>query len=234
MKQKDPLGRSADEILANKPIGHSSWHFFQARSWLDLAKRTQNASALQYAAFELRYGLEYLLFELLFLTNPTLDENVYKRALKGAAEMRKMLENLGPNYTKLARFTELGLSVTPYGPKFHRWDLTEIFRSWGEASDYLHFVGPHLLTHQKTEWLQQAFVKLDQILEPIWTAVTQSTGVGILNPRQMEPEVLAVWQSYSTGSMSEDEVLVQLRKLGPVLFERYKQRVVAELKKAAE
>jgi len=52
-----PLGRSADEIVANVLIDHSSWHFYQARSWLDLARRTDNPSAIQYAALELRYGL---------------------------------------------------------------------------------------------------------------------------------------------------------------------------------
>jgi hypothetical protein len=50
-----PEGRSADQILANPPVDHSSWHFFQAVSWADLAKRTQKPSALHYAAFELRY-----------------------------------------------------------------------------------------------------------------------------------------------------------------------------------
>src|SRR5437762_13601654 len=35
--------------------------FFQARSWLDYAKRASSPSAIHYAAFELRYGIEYLL-----------------------------------------------------------------------------------------------------------------------------------------------------------------------------
>jgi hypothetical protein len=51
-------GRTPDEILNNVIVDSSSWHFFQALSWLDYAKRSQAPSAIHYAAFELRYGVE--------------------------------------------------------------------------------------------------------------------------------------------------------------------------------
>jgi hypothetical protein len=57
-------GKSPKEILTNTPVDHSSWHFFQARSWLDYATRKDAPAAIHYAAFELRYGIEHLLFEL--------------------------------------------------------------------------------------------------------------------------------------------------------------------------
>jgi hypothetical protein len=44
----NPEGKSADKILANPIADHSSWHFFQAVSWIDFAKRTQKPAALHY------------------------------------------------------------------------------------------------------------------------------------------------------------------------------------------
>jgi hypothetical protein len=65
-------GKSPNEILRNPPLDHSSWHFFQARSWLDYATRENAPSAIHYAALELRYGVEYLVFELLLLASESL------------------------------------------------------------------------------------------------------------------------------------------------------------------
>src|SRR5213075_2723190 len=111
-----------------RPLDHSSWHFFQAHSWLDYATREDAPSAIHYAAFELRYGLEYLLFELLVLANESLTPAQYDRCLGNPAEMRRMLKNRGPNYDRLAEFTQAILSLEPNAPKLRYWDLNELFR----------------------------------------------------------------------------------------------------------
>ena len=69
-------------------------NFFQALSWLDNAKRSQVPSAIHYAAFELRYGIEYLLFELLVLANKNLTQVEYERCLGDPNEMKRCLRHL--------------------------------------------------------------------------------------------------------------------------------------------
>lgn len=88
----DPEGKSADQIIANPRYDYSSWHFFQSKSWLDLAKRTMLPGPIHYAALELRYGIEYLLFELLLLTRKEISEEEYRNCLGKPTAMSKMLK----------------------------------------------------------------------------------------------------------------------------------------------
>jgi len=60
-------GKPPNEILTNPAVDHSSWHFFQALSWLDYATRENAPSAIITLAFELRYGIEHCFFSYLSL-----------------------------------------------------------------------------------------------------------------------------------------------------------------------
>ena len=71
------VDKSPNQILSYAPKNHSSRHFFHARSWVDYTKRASSPSAIHYAAFELRYGIEYLLFELLVLASESLTVKEY-------------------------------------------------------------------------------------------------------------------------------------------------------------
>jgi hypothetical protein len=229
MVNPNPLSRSADEIIANiltDEFDHSSWHFFQARSWLDLAKRTDNPSAIQYAALELRYGLEYLLFELLVLKNHFLDEKEYRRCIGHRNEIEKMLKHVGPSYPKLCRFTELVIrtGATPSYPIIQFWDLGDIAKYWGIASEYLHFVGPHIRTHRNHDWCGAAIARLSEISDKIWQAVTRTAATALLNPANMEPEVRQAWAEFQSGSLSEDELVNRMRILTPILNARLTAR----------
>ena len=70
--------RTPEQILVAERLFESAWHFWQALSWLDYAKRKTNISALQYAALELRQGIEHLWFDTnvwVSRSNPTLAPN---------------------------------------------------------------------------------------------------------------------------------------------------------------
>lgn len=108
---RDFTGLTADKILGNPVQDSYSWHVFQALSWIDYAKRNKAPSAIHYAAFELRYGIEYLLFQLLVLKNKFLTRTDYEKCIGDPREMKRRLANLGTNYQKLAEFTEMLLSL---------------------------------------------------------------------------------------------------------------------------
>jgi len=78
----NPAGKDPNKILKTPIKYGSSWHFLQAESWLDFAIREQTPSSIYYAAIEIRYGIEFLFFEVLVLKCGHLTEEEYKNALR--------------------------------------------------------------------------------------------------------------------------------------------------------
>src|SRR5436190_3267649 len=129
-------GKSPNEILVNPAVDHSSWRFFQALSWLDYAVRENAPSAIHYAAFELRYGIEYLLFELLVFASESLSLREYQQAIGNPKQMKTMLASPARNYAKLAEFTKVVVSADSDAPPVQIWNLKDLFRYWGVASEF--------------------------------------------------------------------------------------------------
>ncbi len=216
----DPAGKSADQIVSNPFVDHSSWHFFQSLSWLDLAKRTQKTSALHYAAFELRYGIEYLLFELLVLATGGLTEGEYQKCLGSPGKMKKMLRSEKVLYDRLFSFTQILLRLDPLSPRLRYWDLDELFCLWGKASELLHFVGAHSITYNDSQWFISALARLESIITEIWNKNLATMGIGVLRPGKMYPEVRRAWEIYSKGQLSDEELSTRMNLIRPILKQR--------------
>lgn len=213
-------GKSPNEILTNRPLDHSSWHFFQARSWLDYATREDAPSAIHYAALELRYGLEYLLFQLLVLASESLSLQEYRQAIGNPKRMKKMLASPARNYAKLAEFTKVVVSVGPQAPPLHFWNLNDLFRYWGVASEFLHFAGAHSVSYSRTEWTAKAIARLDSVLNPLWSNITDTIGIGLVKPLQMEPEVRQAWIEFKDGALAKNDLIRRLKIMQPGLHAR--------------
>jgi hypothetical protein len=97
------------------------------------------------------------------------------------------------------------------------WDINELFRFWGIASSYLHFVGAYSLTYHDANWLIKGIAELETILKNVWNAVTQTRGIGVLPPSKMEPEVHTAWLEYLSGSLSKENLSLRLRLIHPAL-----------------
>jgi hypothetical protein len=218
----DWCGKSAKEILAHPPGDHSSWHFFQARSWLDYATRESAPSAIHYAAFELRYGIEYLLFELLVLTSESLSEREYGQAIGDPNQMKRLLMSPARNYDKLAEFTKVVVSVDAHAPPLCFWNLSDLFRHWGVASEFLHFLGPHPATYSETDWIGKAIARLDSTLTPIWNDITATVGCAMMRPSQMPLEVHQAWTEFKDGTLTKDDLARRLEIMQPALRMRRK------------
>ena len=215
-------GKSPKEILSNTLADHSSWHFFQARSWLDYATREDAPSAIHYAAFELRYGIEHLLFELLVLASESLSEPEYRQAIGDPKQMNRLLASPAPNYAKLAEFAEVVVSVDSQAPPVHFWNLKALFRCWGVASEFLHFVGPHAATYSQTDWVAKAIARLDSVLTPLWSKITDTIGNAFMRPSQMQPEVHQAWTEFRDGILTKDNLVHRLKIMQPALRMRRK------------
>ena len=212
----NPEGKSADQIIKTKRFDHSSWHFLQAKSWLDLTKREQLPGTLHYAAIEFRYGIEYLLFELLVLTKEDLSESEYQKCLRKPDKMKKMLKNAEAPYNKLSRFSKIALKLTPNIPKLMFWDLNTLFQYGGIASEFLHFVGSQSYTYNSGNWLIKSVARIETPLEEVWQNVTQTAGIGLLQPKTMSPVTRDIWNDFRQGKITEDSVEFRLKTVQPV------------------
>jgi len=220
----NPEGRDANRIVANELIDHSSWHFFQAVSWLDLAKRTQKPSVLHHAAFELRYGVEYLLFELLVLISHGLTEKQYQACLGDPKGMKRELRSSILNYDRLVEFTRILMSLDPKAPTLRYWRLDDLFRYWGIASEFLHFMGAHSLTYGDEKWFICALSRLEDPIREVWRASTETLGYGLFAIDKMVPEVRKAWDEFLAGSLCADDLKIRMSLAHPILRHRHQNR----------
>jgi hypothetical protein len=204
-------GLSADQILNTRPIEGSSRHIFAAKAWLDNARRTDLPATVLYAAIELRYGIEYLLFECVVLTGFMTEER-YARCLGEPAEMKRILSENGTKYDKLCDFYE-ALSSIEALPTSHRWNIKSLFKAWGMASQYLHWSGSHSRSHDQRAWRVNAIAQLEGVVEGIWIALTTTPGSGLMRPEGMKPSIRAIWDDYAAGKIDFESVIQRLRLL---------------------
>ena len=172
---------------------------------------------LHYAALDLRYGIEYLLFELLVLTSSGLTEAEYQKCLGDPHAMKKTLRTVQMNYEKLADFSRILLTLVPGAPKLYYWKLDELFRSWGIASELLHFVGSHSRTYASEKWFAKSLMRLEGVLAPIWKVSTTTLGFGLLARSTMEPEVSQAWQEFAVGKLTEEDLKIRMQIIAPIL-----------------
>ncbi len=215
-------GKPPNEILTNPAVDHSSWHFFQALSWLDYATRENAPSAIHYAAFELRYGIEHLLFQLLVLASDSLSLKEYKQTIGNPQATRKLLASPPRNYTKLAEFAEIVVSVDRQAPRVQFWNLSDLFRDWGIASEFIHFVGPHSVTYSQTDWIGKAIARLASVLNPLWSDISTTIGHALIRPSQMPTEVHQAWTEFKNGTLAKDDLARRLMIMQPALRMRRK------------
>ena len=108
--------RTPEEIVDGKRLFDSAWHFWQTLSWLDHAKRKTSIAALQYAALELRFGIEHLWFDIIVTAvGGKLDIREYSRCEGDSSKMYKVLDRLSPDHAKLVRFANLTGSLDQIG-----------------------------------------------------------------------------------------------------------------------
>ncbi len=212
--------RTPEQIVGGNRLFDSAWHFWQALSWLDYAKRNTSITALQYAALELRSGIEHLWFDIIVTAvGGRLDIRAYSRCKGDSTKMYKVLDRLSPNHAKLVRFTNICSSLDPNQPPLIEWDMPRLKRLHGETSQYLHFLGIPPETTDRPEWFVAALTLLETGSNYIWHHRTTAR-TGQLSIDSMPPEVRDAWEAFRDGQIDEDSVRTRLCLAQPVLRKR--------------
>jgi hypothetical protein len=209
--------RTPEQILDAKRLFDSAWHFCQALSWLDYAKRKTNISALQYAALELRQGIEHLWFDMVITAvGGELDIREYECCKGDSTKMYKVLERLSPDHAKLVRFTNISGSIDRRQQPVTEWDMPKLKRLHGEISQYLHFFGIPSQTTDSPKWFLHALTTIETGADYIWHQL-RTTYTGQFKVASMPPAVRETWEAFRIGQLDEDSVRTRLHLAQPVL-----------------
>jgi hypothetical protein len=212
--------RPPEQIVGGKRLFDSAWHFWQALSWIDYAKRNTSITALQYAAIELRLGIEHLWFDIIVTAvGGRLDISEYSRCKGDSTKMYKVLDRLSPDHAKLVRFTNISGSLNPSQPLLIEWDMPRLKRLHGETSQYLHFLGIPSETIDSPDWFVSALTLLETGVTYIWHHLTTAR-TGQLSIGSMPREVRDAWEAFRSGQIDEDSVRTRLQLAQPTLRKR--------------
>jgi hypothetical protein len=212
--------RTPEEIVGCDRAFDSKWHFWQALSWIDYAKRKTSIAALQYAALELRLGIEQLWFEIIIVAvGGKLELREYSECKGDSTKMYKILDRLSPNHAKLVCFSNIAASLDPRAPQLVEWDIGKLKRLYGQVSDYLHFLGHPAESTDSSRWFVKALTVLETGANYVWHPLTTGR-FGQLRISDMPPEVKDAWEGFRDGQLSEDDVRTRLQLAQPVLRRR--------------
>jgi hypothetical protein len=212
--------KAPSEIVGGKQHFDSAWLIWKSLAWLDYAKKNTNFSALQYAALELRQGIEQLWYDIIHtLEGGHVEETEYLQCKQNATKMYKIIDRIEPNYLKLVQFTNICCSLDPRLPQIIEWNMPQLKRTDWEMGKYLHFNGKPSETTQNPEWFVKAITIIETGASKIWANLTADR-IGQMRVTDMEPEVHQAWEQFKIGQLSEDSVRTRLKIAQPILHDR--------------
>src|SRR5262249_41522645 len=195
------IDRLPEQIISEKVYFDSVGYIYRALSWLDIAKKRLNVSALHYAAHDARQGIEQLLFEELVLSVGTnLDRVEYKKYKGNATKLHNIVRRLSPDYEKLAQFTQAIMSTDPKTSPIEIWNHKELMKHWGSVSNYLHWAGEPRETVESKEWIETGIKAVEAAANHIWEKTTRGY-TGIMMPHKMQPEIHELWDRFKAGQV---------------------------------
>jgi len=211
---------SIEQIVDAERLFDSAWHIWQALCWLDYAKRKTSISAVQFAALELRQGIEHLWFEIIVTAvGGRLDIREYARCKGDSTKMYKVLDRLSPDHAKLVRFTNICGSIEINQPTTIEPDIPRLKRLHGEISQYLHFLGVPSETADSPKWFVDALALAETGANYIWRNATTAR-TGQLDISSMPPEVRDAWEQFRSGQIDDGAVRTRLHLAQPALRDR--------------
>ncbi|MDZ7753218.1 MAG: hypothetical protein U5S82_16575 [Gammaproteobacteria bacterium] len=207
--------RTAQEIVSEH-IYHDAQGFgYRAASWLDLAHRSGDFAPFHYACIDARLSIEHLIFEQLVITaGGALDQDSYKRCLLEPRKLDKVLNRLVPDYDRLQEFNTIVGSLLPGLPRLNRWNITDLRKSWGKLSQYLHWSGAHPETTENPPWQRHALDQVTSIIDPLWQKIS-SGHTGSIALDSMPRPVREVWEDFRVEKIDAESVRIRLELVRP-------------------
>ena len=197
----DYRNRTLDDIVYRELHFDSVGYVYRGLSWLDLARKTDSVCALQYAASDVRQGIEHLLFEELVLSvGGALGRKEYERCKGQATKLHKIMRRLSPDYERLLDFLQAALQAEPHALQIIKWDYKLLLKHWGALSAYLHWAGAPADTVECDEWFRVGVEVVDAAGSYIWERKTRGYS-GVMLPNDMTSEIRDAWDRYRNNEI---------------------------------
>jgi hypothetical protein len=215
----DFQGRTAKQIVNESPGSDSAWHVHAALSWIDYVKRSSAATALYYAGFHLRLGIEYLWFQIFWAARrASLSAAEYRKAIATATKLYKLIDSLAPDYTKFGEFQQIvaALDSRPHPPTVI-WDIDRLKRIHGECGKrLLHFQGILGGDYLSDAWAIRQLAFLDESAMWIWNTMKSRGNLVVYRPEGLIPQAQSIWEDFRTGQIDAESVRYRLQIVRPI------------------
>jgi hypothetical protein len=191
----------------------AGWSVVQAATLLAEARSRRCSSLVIYAALELRLALEQLLFTIIVVSREKVEEQTLQECRKKDGLFR-VLEQAAPAYSKRCRFTNVLSSFNPGIPQVAEWDVRSMKRYYTALSDLCH-------SQLVIRGMDVAPAKWDKeiaLLEEVYEFLAEGMrkGTGCLSLKTAPPFVFNLWEKYSSGEISLENVRARFSLLRPL------------------
>jgi hypothetical protein len=208
MNKEVSLPKDPNEIVSSDiQLFESSGRIYRAIAWLKHAKKEKNVSSLEYAALEVRLGIEQLLFEQLLLSVGTnLDQEEYINCEGQAKKLRKMIDKLNPSYERLVDFSR---ALQPPELSITKWDNQKLVKFSGQVSKYLHWSGSLDKTVQCSNWFSSGVSIVGEAVEYVWSELANGQ-TGCLDIQTISPQMLDIWQRFNAQKIDFYQMQIEV------------------------
>jgi hypothetical protein len=163
-----------------------------------------------YAAFEMRNGIEQLMFTIIAacLTDK-LDRTVVEKC-------RKKDGLFESNYTLMCKFANALRTEEPRVPKIAEWDIKILRRRWLEISSYCH--SPLIAKDvEQPKWFDDGRSLLEGIYDYFVKTISGTAGTGAIDSSGAQPIVRQLQDDFLAKKITLEQVVGRLRIIRPLL-----------------
>ncbi|HEY1717605.1 MAG TPA: hypothetical protein VGH42_04825 [Verrucomicrobiae bacterium] len=198
----------------NKDAG---WCIIQAHSLLQEAiKNGKNSSFLMYAAFEMRTGIEQLMFTIIAACLTTkLTREVVDRCRKKDG-LFTVLSDVESNYTLMCKFANALRAEEPRIPKIAEWDIKILKRRWNDLSSYCH--SPLVIKDiEQPKWFEDGQKLIEETYDYFVNTLSGTAGTGAISSSGGPPIICQLQEDFLAKKITIEQVITRLRIITPML-----------------
>ncbi len=195
----------------------AGWNVVQAATLLAEAKARRCSSLVIYAAVEMRMAIEQLVFTIILLAKEKIDDATLQECRKKDGLFR-VLEEVSPRYSMKCRFSNVLGSFYPEIPKVAEWDVKSLRRYYTALSDLCH----SQLVIQGMAAAPEKWNAKIELVEKVYEflAARMRKGTSVLSFKGATSHAIDLWEKYSKGEITLEDVRERFALVKPLLDSR--------------
>lgn len=147
-----------------------------------------------------------------------LSADEYRKAIRNATKLYKLIDSLAPDYRKFAEFDQIIASMDSHvHPPTVVWNIERLKKIHGECSNrLLHFQGISDERCMSDSWMIKHLTFLEDSALWMWNTMRSRGNLVVCHPEGLVPQVQLVWESFRKGEINAESVRYRLAIVRPV------------------